>query len=739
MKKWYGAKELAGLPGMPGTYRGVIRKGQKEQWTSQNIPAPGGPNGKRREYHTSSLPEETRIALLNQGSGIGAQGSGETTEADLQEYFSSRRIALSPAELADPVWQAKIACAQAYENLPAYKGRERLLETLAAKHNKSKQQIRRWVSDIEALRIRTIHRIKLGDERVELPDSSAFSPEALACGLSLYANDMKAGVKAAYRETERRRVQGAEGPRGQGERENTWRMGDYVSFTRIVKKIPASVWLRIRKGATGFELHGLPKIIKEWTAIPVQSVTCGDQKIIDRYIYDPVIDDVIVPNAYLWMDCASRAITGCWIELGHYNSFTVGCSLREELRWGINDEIYTDWGKPEGSKHIQHILQSLNGHSLTADFSSMEEKYDTCDDDIFHHKAPAGKPWVKPIENIMNIVETRLDAKDMRGYRKKLADPWENKEAQALLKKQGKAGGLMRIEDFITIFFTILDEHNKEAKQLNEGKTIVPWEFFTEGLTHRPGLLELKDQTLDYICLPAYERIPRQCVVHVKVRHDDYRGYYSPKLSGWRQSKGKVRVSIDPYDRSAPAVISTLNGDILDIAEPWHVQNPYDTEGLSLKRHRQAELMKWVNEQARRVKGGFDRYKAPEAKEVFKMLPESALAGKAAEQTKIYQLHKFEQKQETARIRADAIEGQKELAAEFAFLGKQHPEVDPWSLPDGRDKYAYWRKIRGCVELNKPMTDTEQAFYVRYPQTADYRACNGLYEEYGEIYLGGMA
>ena len=193
MKEWHSAKELAGTTGIPGTKSGVVRKARNEHWTFRDVPAPGGPGGKRREYHISSLPEATRIALLEAEAGIVAMDA-ET----MQEYLSSRKISLSPAELSDPVWQAKIACAQAFNNCPAYKGRERLLDNLATKYNKSKLQIRRWIDDVDKLRARTVHRITLGEERVELPESSSFTPEALACGLLAYANDMKAGMRAAY-------------------------------------------------------------------------------------------------------------------------------------------------------------------------------------------------------------------------------------------------------------------------------------------------------------------------------------------------------------------------------------------------------------------------------------------------------------------------------------------------------------------------------------------------------------
>ena len=98
MKDWYAAKELAGLPGMPGTERSVNRKAQKEQWRFQDVPAPGGPGGKRREYHLSSIPEETRIALLEAEAGIVTMD-----ETAFREYLSSRKISLTPAEIADPI------------------------------------------------------------------------------------------------------------------------------------------------------------------------------------------------------------------------------------------------------------------------------------------------------------------------------------------------------------------------------------------------------------------------------------------------------------------------------------------------------------------------------------------------------------------------------------------------------------------------------------------------------------
>lgn len=730
MKEWYSAKEIAGLPGMPGTIPGVLKRASSQNFTYQDVAGKGGPGGKRREYHLSSLPEETRTHLLSESA------TPLPNDIKLEAYLVSRRITLSPAELQDPVIQAKLACAKAYEACPAYKGREKVLAALASRYGKSPQQIRRWVSDIDRLRARSKPRIILADEKIDIPVSHTFSPEALAYGLSVYARNMRGGIKAAYNEM----ISLAEAKH--------WRVGDYSNFTRIVKKIPEAIWTHIYRGKTGFELACVPKIIREWTAVPVQSVLCGDQKIFDYEVYDPELSRVIIPNGYFWMDCSSRMITGVWLEMGHYNSYTVGNALREALRYGIPDEIFTDWGKPEGAKHIGNILSSLAGHTNTGDFMRMAERFgDMSSEDVEHHKAQPGKPWMKPIENIMNILDTMMDARFIGGYRKRNNDAWVNKQCQAMLKRDRKitfqasrpvtaaeAKGLMNIEEFILTVFAVVEEHNRTQKKLQEGGVIIPGEFFARGLTsqHRPVL---DDTTLNYICMPRAERIPRQSVVKVKVHHDDERGYYSPALAGLKE---KVCISYNPYDREEPAVLTTPDGKFIDLAQPWHVQNPYDRAGIAAKRTRQAELMKWVGEQARRVKEAFgivieDAVPAHGAAPLTKIIPASTAAHEAEKERKIYQIHKDNttlHDRETAR-EANALRSELQKQFEAAASAPVPFELPP----EGKQRYVCWLDLSERAAAGEILSREEEAFLKNYPETADYRNEKKFHDRHGELYI----
>lgn len=731
MKEWYSARELAGKKGMPTTKRGVTLMAASNNWIYRDVKTKGGT---RREYAASALPQETLDDLLAHEAGIPTRPLHPDA---LTAYLASQRISLTPAELADPLTIAKIECYRLWHSC-AYGDHRRVLSALAERYDRSPKQIRRWIDEIDQHKVpaRAPH-IAIGADPVEIPRSSAFSPDALAYGIAAYTADIKAGMRTAYRALE------AVAPA------RSWTIGTYMSFTRALRKIHPALFTRIRRGATGFELACVPKIIKEWTAVPVQTVLCGDQKIFDYVIYDPVTDTPIIPNGYLWEDCSSRMIVGCSIELGHYNSFTVGASLREALRYGIPEEIYTDWGKPEGSKHIAHIRLALSGIAATDDFLTMAEKYRGFRDEstvrfplgstdgadaVAHRKAQPGKPWVKPIENIMNIIERRLTDKNLPGYRKRDPnDPWANKETQQLLRAQGKRGELMTPEAFISTVFQVIAEHNAAKKQLKEGPEIIPQEFFAAGLSASPRPI-LDENTLHYICMPRYTRIPHQSVVRIKVRSTDYRAYYSPALV---RRRDPVTVSIDPYDRDAPAYLANPDGSFLAMAEPWHAQNPYDEEGLKTKIIRQKELMKWVSEQSRRLRDGFDTIVREHQRTLplTRIIPATRTAQAATTAARIYELKSYNSRLAAAEQAAEAKALTAELRAEFAAAEER---ATRFSLPSTeRERYRLYLTLAAAKQSNPahPLMPEEEEFLETYRYSSEYKNCKILHDDFGDMYL----
>jgi putative transposase len=101
-KEWFTAQELAGLPGMPTTDRGVRARLEK------NLPASrpkGSGEGKGLEYARDSLPEETRQYLIDQETKAILQSDSEIQAQDqaYEEHRAARQVAIREGRsLGDP-------------------------------------------------------------------------------------------------------------------------------------------------------------------------------------------------------------------------------------------------------------------------------------------------------------------------------------------------------------------------------------------------------------------------------------------------------------------------------------------------------------------------------------------------------------------------------------------------------------------------------------------------------------
>lgn len=59
MKQWYTAAELAGMPGLPVTPSGIVRRARIDGWETRRRPF-----GKGLEYRIIAVPAATLRALL---------------------------------------------------------------------------------------------------------------------------------------------------------------------------------------------------------------------------------------------------------------------------------------------------------------------------------------------------------------------------------------------------------------------------------------------------------------------------------------------------------------------------------------------------------------------------------------------------------------------------------------------------------------------------------------------------
>lgn len=107
-KGWYSAQELAGLPGMPGTDRGIRITAEKNLWQSRSKE-----RGKGLEYALTSLPEETQRHILGLAMDRATEAPAETQGTAVARAATGRPAVPAPGPVVRLRGQVRRSAAQA--------------------------------------------------------------------------------------------------------------------------------------------------------------------------------------------------------------------------------------------------------------------------------------------------------------------------------------------------------------------------------------------------------------------------------------------------------------------------------------------------------------------------------------------------------------------------------------------------------------------------------------------------
>lgn len=119
---WLSAPDLAGLPGLPGTARNVLKRAQSEGWTSRRRDGRGRTGC---EYLVTDLPAETQLALAAQAAGsvkpvVNALRAGEAASQVAQTLACATSMAIYGQQLErsgafDPARNPRLDLFQRFE------------------------------------------------------------------------------------------------------------------------------------------------------------------------------------------------------------------------------------------------------------------------------------------------------------------------------------------------------------------------------------------------------------------------------------------------------------------------------------------------------------------------------------------------------------------------------------------------------------------------------------------------
>ena len=340
--EWFTAKELAGMPGMPGTERAIQISAKRHNWPFRKRSGRGG----GREYPLSCLPPETQEAyvrsLTPEAVSRLSSDPDVQTLAPLAQAEISRRLAEeimaeardNPAiRLSDPrFFHDDAARNKAYiigiaKTVPHnFKGGRRAwIEHIALKHNISWQTIYRWLKKEDAA---GLDGLMHGNRFARQGVASAWSPEALDywTGLILRREHRKMSMRVLYAHLEREAQ-----ARG-------WRIGSYASATQHAGTIPAPLIAYRDGGARGLD-NALPPIRRDYSDLKPFQILVGDQHRFDFWVRDDQTGELFRPEGYLWQDLCTRTLYG--FSCGRkYDSSMIGHALWVGLRiYGRFDTI----------------------------------------------------------------------------------------------------------------------------------------------------------------------------------------------------------------------------------------------------------------------------------------------------------------------------------------------------------------------------------------------------------------
>jgi len=564
---WIGTKGLRNILFL--SERGVRKQIQKGKFSKvRKVPAKNK-EGFSYQVGLSSLSDEYRRRFFELRFGGGG--------VDLDEFKRLVGVDFTEVSVSEEGWRRISVVADA-RICPTGVGRDAWYESVAKRHNVSKQTVYRYLQLWREKRLFEKKKTRGGGElvaplRVRV---RSWDVEAVKFAVGVLMNN-RFSLRAI------RDLYGMVKKKAQ---EEGWRIGSEGSFYRIFERLPAPLRVLRDKGRIGLAEEVVPKIVRDVSKYHPMEVLCGDQHRVDFLAVDDLGNPLFL-ELFLWMDMRSRM---CWFAMAprHYNRYTVGLALREAMRFGLPKAIYTDWGKAENAKYIRELRANLAGGIRFLD----EEEFLA---EVFpHQKARAYHAWAKPTENIFAQLERRLKGKGIPGFARRDKDNRVNFEIQRAVKELLACGKVPNFREVVEVVTEVVWEWNYHAlvkPQVEKDRGKSPFQIYREEVVKAPVAF-LSESAVDWCILPERRLKPHRSMVEFKTPLFGKRRYFLKVLGG---VSGKVRVKYDPYDASYIYVLSQ-DGEFLGMAEEWRMVDPRSAAEVSEKIRVQQEVVRYWGE-----------------------------------------------------------------------------------------------------------------------------------------------
>ena len=669
---WYTAKELAGLPGLPGTERNVREYAKRSGWEGQRRIGT-----KALEYAFAILPVETQNALIAQAVGEPEAHAVEPEPVAEPQAETPETRRLTDAQRQ--VMAARVAFVREVERMSRLVSQQRAIETLVAlaqaddltpylaervvvandrktdTRTLSERTLKRWVSAFKKEGERGLAPKRRKADMSVPPWAGDF--------LARYQRPQKPSVEAAYQQL----VEQTEPPHPSIHQVRRW-----------LAKLSPEARERGRMGPR--ELKALQPFKRRTTeGLWPNDVWVADGHTFDAEVINPLTGQAFRPEVTLIIDWATRRITGFAINLAESTLATLDALRDAVSRAGMFNVFYVDNGSGFDNASVYEVIDRLGG-TIT-------------------HSLPYNSQARGVIERAHQSTLVRL-AKDMDSYIGADMDPEAAGRAHKLSRK-AIAQGLKPA--MLPTFQTFFDRLNEALNAYN----------------HRPhkGLAKIRDldsgRLRHQTPMEAWKSAEAEGFEALTAPADVVASLMRPQEVR-KSHRGEVRVNGGRYFLEA---LRDFHGDEVKVA--WDYRDTsavgiYTLEGewigeAALDGNATAAMPASMIQRAadKREQGQLNRL-AKKAKTITGQDVEiRTLEPAAPAATNDRQL-------EAGRAKA------RELAA---------PQAPSFEIPkDPTQRYRLWQQLDARLNAGEALGEREQQWWQSYPKTPGFRAIKKLHE-----------
>jgi len=364
MRNWYSARELAGLPGMPGTERAIQIKAKREHWEGQ-----ARLGSKAIEYSFAMLPEKTKAALIAAAVTTDAPEKPVETHVILSGCDVKKASRLNDSQAS--VMAARVSFVREIERMSQVVSQNRAILTLVAlaKANElspylaqqvvrandrktedrtlSERTLKRWLADFRA------HgEIGLAPARRKADMSVPSWADEF---LKHYQRPQKPSVEAAYEQFRQihAEVHSSVCP-------------SIHAVRRWLKKLSPEAREHGRMGP--HELKTLQAYNRRQAdMLWPNDVWVADGHTFDAEVINPLTGQIFRPEITLLIDWATRRIVGFSVNLAESTLATLDALRDGVTRCGMYKVFYVDNGSGFDNADVYEANDRLGGtitHSL---------------------------------------------------------------------------------------------------------------------------------------------------------------------------------------------------------------------------------------------------------------------------------------------------------------------------------------------------------------------------------------